>query len=99
MKGSIFRSAIFAVAAAASLALATSSVVFVVDSGAYVLRRTVGMMYDLGRWLVQRLPKVQADWLGAWRRALAVREEVKPMSLQAYRRPVVSPRWRMCPST
>lgn len=96
MRG-FYRIAIFAAAALA--VAASSSVVHAVDSGSYVLRRTVGMMYDLGRWLVQRLPKVQADWLGAWRRALAVRKDVNPISLQAYRRPVVSPRWRMCPST
>lgn len=98
MQRSLILAAAFACAASAiGCSAAYGSAVYAVDRGRLALRRVACAIVDFGQWLIAKLPKVRADWLGAWRQAPA-HKDINPLSLQAHRRPLVSPRWRLCPS-
>jgi hypothetical protein len=85
------RIVIFALAAAATAVCAVTNVV--VRCWTHAVRWA-----DLSiAWIVSRLPKARPDWLRAWHRAPMLRD-AGPVNRVEKRRPLVSPRWRMCPS-
>lgn len=96
MAGS-FRSRIAIMALAACTALASTSV-YVVDHVAWGMSRAAKAFRDLSCWLVARLPRLRPDWM---RPDIAVRvrqDGTLQMRKVIKQRPLVSPRWRMCPS-
>lgn len=88
----------FAVFAAAALAAAPRAVSAIADRCTLAFRRTAAAIADFGFWLVAKLPRHEPDWLAARRQALVVHKDMNPISLRAERRPLISSRWRMCPS-
>lgn len=96
MAGS-FRSHIAIMALAACTALASTSV-YVADHVAWGMWRAAKAFRYLGDWLVARLPRLVADWMRP-DIAVRVRQDGKlQMRKVIKQRPLVSPRWRMCPS-
>lgn len=96
MAGS-FRSRIAVLAVAALCAVATAST-YVVERVSWAWRRTTAWFVDRFDWLVSRIKPAAARHLAAPKRALL--GAVQMMGRMNRReRPVVSPRWRMCPST
>jgi hypothetical protein len=93
------RTAFIVLAAAAAMAIAVvDRTVAVVDRVEIAWRVVSAWACDFGRWVIAKLPKARAPWLGAWRHSVA--PDPRPhMTSTAYRRPLVSTRWRMCPST
>jgi hypothetical protein len=96
MQGS-FRSRIAILAAAALCAVATAST-YVVERVSWAWHRTVSWFVDRFDWLVSRIKLAKPQHLQAPRVALL--GAIQMMGRMNRRdRPVVSPRWRMCPST
>lgn len=80
-----------AVMAACCLAAASAAV--------EVYRSARAAVVDALLWLVRVMPRRHNPDLAAWRRALAVPQVMPRTQLSAVRRPMIMPRWRMCPST
>lgn len=87
----------FAALALATICVAATSTAFV-DRVSWCIRRAWTAFADLGRWLVVKLPRT-AQWL---RPDIGVRINKDggiSMRQVPRRRPMVMPRFRMCPST
>ena len=89
------RSRVILVACAAALSVSTALAdvaIVVTRSWSYVAN-----WIDTGiAWAVSKLPRPRADWLPAWHRLLAA--PARPLPPSVKRRPLICPRWRMCPS-
>jgi hypothetical protein len=88
-----FRSSRIVFAAAACMAALSLVAVATVT---YVAAAVV----DFGRWLVAKFPRERPGWLTqGWHRLHGAIATLRLRQPPPNRRPVVCPRWRMCPST
>lgn len=99
----MYRSRIFIAAfalAGAAIAAVTATASRGIDCAAAAWRFTVTAAVDFGRWLVAKVPKVKPDWLArGWHRLHGAMGMLQLRHQATERRPLVCPRWRMCPST
>lgn len=95
----MYRSRIFSVciAAAALAVVAYAEVSTAID---YAWRFARKCTYDFGRWLMAKIPKAPQDWLArGWHRLHGALGIAQLRHQATLRRPLLSSRWRMCPST
>lgn len=84
--------------ALATICVAATSTAFV-DRVSWCVRRAWTAFTDLGRWLVAKLPRPARDWIRPDIGVRICKDGGIRMRQVVRRRPMVMPRFRMCPST